>query len=460
MLARPAVLLTPSYSLLVYKQTTPVTSLESTLVQVFILKHFKPPGINTYEKGGRGGLRGTNMGCRRPESKMANVRVRPFRSQRRPTLKKRGWDPRIGTRNVGLDPVRGEGYASESLWRTFMQDSKHRAGLRMARWLLPVAFCFLLGAIPALGQDSSAESNLMRGDRAELAITVRDSSGEPISAPAIVKVYRAGVFIDQGAARKGRAFFILNNLGDYAVEVSAPGYDTMQKEVAVPVALRAEVDVYLKRVAGTNESAGVPGRPQLAPKAKEAFDKGLQALSADKLKDAEKYVGEAMQLAPGHPDVLYLQGVLDLKRHNWASAQSVLEKATQIDPNHARAFAALGMTLSNQGKYDAAIPPLERSLQLDAAGAWETHWTLGKAYYQQGRYDEALKMSQQALAESNGKAPEVDMLAAQSLVAVGRYEDSARVLREFLKNHGDRPEAANARRWLERLTADGKIARQ
>jgi Flp pilus assembly protein TadD len=341
-----------------------------------------------------------------------------------------------------------------------MQDSKQRTGWGVAQGLLATALCAFLWPLPGRCQDSSAESNLMRGDRAELAITVRDNGGEPISAPAIVKVYRAGVLTDQGATRKGRAFFILNNLGDYAVEVAAPGYETVQKEVAVPVALKAEVDVYLKRVAGTNESTGVPGRPQLAPKAKEAFDKGLQALSADKLKDAEKYVGEAMQLAPGHPDVLYIQGVLDLKRRRWVDAQGTLEKATQIDPNHARAFAALGMALSNQGKYDAAIPPLERSLQLDASGGWETHWALGKAYYQNARYDEALKMSQQALEASNGKAPEVDMLVAQSLVAVGHYEDAGRVLREFLKKHGDRPEAANARRWLERLTADGKIARE
>ena len=54
MLARPAVLPTPSTPLLVCKPAVPVTSLESTLVQVFILKHFKPPRINTYEKGGGG----------------------------------------------------------------------------------------------------------------------------------------------------------------------------------------------------------------------------------------------------------------------------------------------------------------------------------------------------------------------------------------------------------------------
>jgi len=80
----------------------------------------------------------------------------------------------------------------------------------------------------------------------------------------MVKIYRSGVPSDQGATRKGRAFFILNNLGDYTVIADAPGYETTRKEVSGPVALKAEVDVYLKRVSAANESTGVPGKPMLA----------------------------------------------------------------------------------------------------------------------------------------------------------------------------------------------------
>jgi hypothetical protein len=40
--------------LLFYKFTSPITRLESTLLQVFILKNLKPFGINTFEKQGRG----------------------------------------------------------------------------------------------------------------------------------------------------------------------------------------------------------------------------------------------------------------------------------------------------------------------------------------------------------------------------------------------------------------------
>src|SRR6266704_2535022 len=267
---------------------------------------------------------------------------------------------------------------------------------RIVHFLLPILPCVFFAPHPALCQDSAAEGTVLRGDKAEISVTV---------------------------------------------------------------AVKAEVDIYLQREPSSNESAGVPGKPLLAPKAKEALDKGLQALGDNKPKEAEKYVGEAAKLATGHPDVLFVQGVLYLSLRNWSQAQSVLEKAAQMDPGNARVLAALGMALTDQGKYDEAIPPLEKSLQMEAGG-WETHWALGKSYYHRQQYDQALKTSQQALAESNGKAPQIELLVAQSLTAVGRYDDAAQTLRTFLKNHGDRPEAGTARRWLDGLVKNGKIRRE
>ena len=82
----------------------------------------------------------------------------------------------------------------------------------------------------------------------------------------------------------------------------------------------------------------------------------------NKLDEAQKHIGQAMKLAPSNPEVLYVQGMLYMKRSDWAAAQTVLEKSSQIDPNQGRVFAALGMALCNQKKYEEAIPPLEKSL--------------------------------------------------------------------------------------------------
>ena len=50
-----------------------------------------------------------------------------------------------------------------------------------------------------------------------------------------------------------------------------------------------------------------------------------------------------------------------------------------------------------------------------------------------------------------------DEFQGQSLTAVGRCADSAEALRQFLKSHGDGPEAMTARRWREGLAKNGKI---
>ena len=342
-----------------------------------------------------------------------------------------------------------------------MISPKRNAAARMARLMPMTLIGLLLSSRCALCQDGVSEENAINGNSAQIVVTVRDSSGEPLSVPAVVRLYRSGgIPSGTGTTSKGgRVIFLPQNLGDFTVVVEATGYKTGHGDVSVPIPVKAEVDVYMEPEGVARGNAGVPGQPVLAPKAKAALDKGLQALRANKLEEAEKSLSEAIKLAPGHPDVLYLQGVLYLRREDWTHAQSALEKATQIDPNHARGLAALGTALSNEGKFDAAIGPLEKSLQL-SPGGWETHWTLATAYYYHKQYDAALKTSQQALAESNGKAPEIALMVAQSLTAVGRYEESAQVLREFLKNHGDHPEAGTARRWLERLSAAGKIQRE
>src|SRR6266699_4363714 len=124
---------------------------------------------------------------------------------------------------------------------------KLHAPLRIVRFLLPIVPCLFWPPPPALCQDSASEGTVLRGDKAEISVTVRDSSGEPISAPASVKVYKQGMPTDQKEASHGRAFFILRSLGDYTVVVQANGYKPAQKDVSVPVGVKAEVDIYLEK---------------------------------------------------------------------------------------------------------------------------------------------------------------------------------------------------------------------
>src|SRR5438876_9639593 len=124
-----------------------------------------------------------------------------------------------------------------------MGHAKQRPPLRIVYFLLTVLPYVLFAPPLALCQDSAAEGTVLRGDKAEISVTVRDSSGEPISAPASVKVYKQGMPTDRKEASHGRAFFILRTLGDYTVVVEATGYKSAQNEVSIPVSVRPEVDV-------------------------------------------------------------------------------------------------------------------------------------------------------------------------------------------------------------------------
>jgi cytochrome c-type biogenesis protein CcmH/NrfG len=327
---------------------------------------------------------------------------------------------------------------------------------------LQILLGFLLGlfvfAAPVVCQDRPADQGGIRGNRAEVSITIKDGSSQLIGPLVTVKLYYVGVLAEQRATTKGRVVFILNRLGDYTITADAVGYRTAQKEISIPVAVEAEEDIVLQRDSAP-EALGMAARPILAPKAKEAMDKALQSLSDNKLDEAEKSLDEAAGLAPNHPDVLYLQGVVFLRRNQPGKAQTALEKATQIDPKNARAFSALGMAFVNESRYDLAIAPLQQAAQLEP-NSWDTHYTLAKAFYHREQFDEAFKESQLALAQSHGSEPAVELLVAQAQTAVGRYEDSAETLRSFLKNHPNDKGAATARRWLDRLAANGKILKQ
>jgi cytochrome c-type biogenesis protein CcmH/NrfG len=304
-------------------------------------------------------------------------------------------------------------------------------------------------------RDRSSDVGGIRGNRAELSITVKENSSQLIGPLVTVKLYHQGNLSGEMSTTRGRTVFILSDLGDYVITADAVGYRSAQKDISVPVAVAAEEEIVLQRDSA-GEALGSAGRPLLAPKAKETMDKAAQALKENKLDEAEKFLDEAAKLAPNHPDILYLQGVVFLHRNQPEKARGFLEKAAQIDPKNARILSALGMALVNENRFDLAVAPLQKSAEIDP-DRWDTHYALAKAFYNQQQFDGALQEAQRALGQSHGSEPAIELLMAQAQTAVGKFEDSAETLRAFLRLHPDDKGAATARRWLDRLIADGKV---
>ncbi len=340
-----------------------------------------------------------------------------------------------------------------------MNSAHPSASLRTAPIILAFLLCQTFPPVRAAAQGGASQSVGSLSSNGQVVVLVRDSTGEPLRTPALVRLFSAdGMPLGQvSVVGGGEATFRGVPLGSYSVEVEASGYANARGNATLPMTGEVHVEIYL-RPESTSEPIVLPepGIPVLAPKAKKELDAGLEALRKKDYGEAQKHLEKAEQMAPMHPDVLYLLGSLSARMNELPRAEELLGKATQMEPQHAHAQAALGVVLANERKFDAALLPLGKALELDEK-SWEARWALARCYYNQRKFQPALEQSRRALQDSNGQAPEIALVAAASLTALGQYENSAATLRDFLQEHPDHPGAARARRWLDHLQAAGKI---
>src|ERR1043165_283302 len=116
--------------------------------------------------------------------------------------------------------------------------------------LLPcsmLACLCMLAGLPANGQTRSDDIGGIRGNRAEVSITVKEGSKQLVGPMVTVKLYRQGMLAGQISTNKGRAVFILNGLGNYTITADAVGYRSAQKEISIPVEVEAEEEITLQR---------------------------------------------------------------------------------------------------------------------------------------------------------------------------------------------------------------------
>src|SRR6201987_838551 len=147
-----------------------------------------------------------------------------------------------------------------------MADSKDFTKCRTLNYALALFVLCVLWPARADSQASVADEGTLRGNRAEILVTLRERGGDVITTPGVVKIYRSGALIGQTPTAKGHASFILNT-GDYTIAAEATGYKPGQKDINLTVAVPSVEEIFLTRDSSAGDTVGVPGKPILAPKA-------------------------------------------------------------------------------------------------------------------------------------------------------------------------------------------------
>jgi tetratricopeptide (TPR) repeat protein len=281
---------------------------------------------------------------------------------------------------------------------------------------------------------------------ADLVVTLRDDkNGELAQAAKATLRTQSGESRGITMFEKGRAVFRGIGLGDYEIQVEAPGYASARASVSLRKAGETRnLDITLH--AGSKSGDANTPRPLSLNEQKE-LTAGLRALQAQKLEEARKHFLIAAKTAPNHPDVDYLLGVLSSMTGDMAAAKQYLENgATRYQ--HTLSLTALGEIYLNEGNLTLAQQRLEATLKT-APNTWRAEQLLAAVELKQGSYPLAIQHAEHALQVGKIEAKGARLTLADALYATGDHQRSVQVLNELSKENPTQEQAKEAQRLME-----------
>jgi tetratricopeptide (TPR) repeat protein len=305
-----------------------------------------------------------------------------------------------------------------------------------------------------LGDPYFANNAAWRGPTANVYISVREATGLPVSAKAMVKLScpLAGVDVSGPAQGTGaQVQFHGVPAGDCNIEVSAPGYQTAKDRTEVTQSLTSHNQYVFIYLHPESESAATSARPPVVPLGLiKEMDKAMEAMQKKHDADARKHLDKAAKISPTNPDVAYLQGMMELDHHNLPVAEQFFQKAVSSSSSQERALLGLGYVQVQLNEAKDAAQTLEKALQMNAASE-RGHLLLANAYAQLHDYAKAQEHAQRAAAFNSEYAPSSRTLLAQILAAQGNREGAKLELEGVLREYPKSPSASVARDTLASL---------
>jgi tetratricopeptide (TPR) repeat protein len=204
----------------------------------------------------------------------------------------------------------------------------------------------------------------------QINVRVQQDTGSPFIGPVTITLrsYDMSVDLTNGADTAGHTAF--NNVpsGQYLLEVSSAGYNTVREHVAINISGQVQNIPVVMIPEGAMAPSRTPSVGAVAPKAVKETEKGLHALQVGKLNETQAHLDRALAIAPNFADGNYLMGVLLLRRNDSGKALTYLQKAVDLSPNHAPALLALGEAAYLQRDFARSTASLEQSLRAQSRG--------------------------------------------------------------------------------------------
>jgi len=163
---------------------------------------------------------------------------------------------------------------------------------------------------------------------------------------------------------------------------------------------------------------------------REAID-GWTAHPRRALELAGELAEQAAAMAPGSPQVYFVTGQADLFQGRHARAIAAAERAVEVEPNYADAYALKAWTLNYAGRSDEALSALDQAGRLSPRLPASYLEILGEIQFTQGKFGESASTFERVLGINPGYS-RARMWNAAALAAAGRIDSAEWEVDELL----------------------------
>lgn len=288
-----------------------------------------------------------------------------------------------------------------------------------------------------------------------LRVNVRDARGVPPDGPATVQLNSSMGRHDIQTTHDASIATFSNVLtGEYDIEVRCLGYKTQTDHLSLS-AMGPEFSVYVYIHPDSEPSTenGPPTGVTVTPKLQGEIEKGLDLMRKKDYEAAKAHFAKAALMAPGNPDVAYLQGTADLALQHTDAARHDFEHALSLNPSHEKALLSLGELQLRAGETNSAIATLEKAYAINGAG-WRTHVFLAAAYLKAEKYPDAESHASRAVSLAQDKGAGATMLLAEAQFAQGKISDARRTWEQLISRFPNDPLTATAKHKLEQSSPE------
>jgi tetratricopeptide (TPR) repeat protein len=336
------------------------------------------------------------------------------------------------------------------------RELKHLLAIAMLHMTIGGVICAQDPGPAATGAiDLSRAVNLNTFESASLTVYLKSAEGKPIQAAAVVTLLKlSNEAYRQETAKVGHVLFKGIAATEYSIQVVAPGYRTVVKQVEVKKDEVRAVTINLEQMS-VEDTAENTAYKALPSKAQREIGKALELLRTQKVADVRSHLDAANRAAPNQAEIQYLFGVYAKETGNAEQAKSFWMKAVELSPTHLPALLSLGDALLRENQPDQAWPYVTRAVAT-APSSWRAHAILANVYLRQGSADAAVKEAERALELGHGQATVVQPVMA---VALARKGEKARAIATLQSYLAERPSDAEAKKLLDKLqsrAASGK----